>query len=125
MKTVVPISNFSNLKIGVIIHPDNKALLMEYNHGESEEDNDVWAFCRFPKGGLDGDILAVLHFSPEHLDTGTIAHECFHAVVAMARYFFIDCSNNAGEEVMAESLELAIAGVQKFKRSLGRKGRGK
>lgn len=123
MKTVVSISNFSNLKIGVVIHPDNSALLKEYNRGDKEKDNDVWAFCHFPEDGLDGNVLAVLHFSPEHLDVCTIAHECFHAVVAMARYFFIDCSNNAGEEVMAESLELAIAGVQKFKRSLEKAGK--
>lgn len=106
----------TTFEYGVVIHPSLQALQREYYQAQMVGDGAVSAFCE-RLGRVVGEKLVVLHFYRGGMDTATVAHEGFHAIITLAHYFRLDLNNSTSEELMAETLERLIRDVQKAARS--------
>lgn len=120
IRSKFPIGAFTELQIGVVIHPSLAALRREFVSLEQEDGGSVLAFCRYLPEIQDGTI-ATLHFCPEYLGITTIAHEALHAVLVLGRYLRLNLEHYGAEELLAESMEAIVSGVLKIKRAASRK----
>lgn len=67
------------------------------------------------------DLLGELHFCREHLDIGTIIHECTHAALTYARRSWLNIESLSAEELLVQTHEQMVKEVKAFLHEARRK----